>query len=429
MKVGEYSLSSEVIIFVMVLSLIFAPLHLLYLEKPMPDIVTEFGFLLCFYAYFKEKFDENPVKSWIHVLIFMIGFLLIFFSKETFLIIYPFFLFFFISDIFRKKNQTFWVSTAISILLFGLIYLVLNYVFLGNFLARVDAIFTNRYISECTYELQPASVVVQRILYKLWVEMSRSGFLWPLGFVLLFLFRKNTEPINRFLSLSWIILMLLANFMTISYTHYVPLCHDPRHFLYILPLGAIIMAKGYLHFSSGNFTEKMVLSLLWVMQLVLGLYFLHENTWWLFIPLIAAVWVPKFKGASVLKLLLIVSALLSVYIQNVHYNQSINHKGQKALIEAVLKDSRQPKWILTDGANTNIGSFYAHYDDTNQFVVFKDYDTKKHIGRDMYIILNGMTAYLSNTDWDKVPGFVTSAEKNMPVFFKNEAGVVYKIPK
>jgi hypothetical protein len=47
----------------------------------------------------------------------------------------------------------------------------------------------------------------------------------------------------------------------------------------------------------------------------------------------------------------------------------------------------------------------------------------------VYIILNGMTAYLSNTDWDKVPEFVKSADKNIPVLFKNEAGSVYKIPK
>lgn len=414
---------------VIVLSLVCAPLHLLYLEKPMPDIVTEFGFLLCFYVYYKINFDHSPNRLWIHVLLFMIGFLCIFFSKETFLIIYPFFLFFFLRDIFRRKQLTFWVLTAISIFLFGMVYLLLNKVFLGNSMARIDAIFTNRYISECTYELQPFSVVLERILYKLWVEMSRSGFLWPLGFVLVLWVRKNTEPKYKFLAASWVMLMLLANFMTISYTDYVPLCHDPRHFLYILPLGAVIIAKGWEGIPNYTFTEKIVLTLVWSLQLGIGLYFSHENTWFLFLPFIGAVWMPSFKGSSLVTTSLFIVGVLSVYIQNANYNLTINHNGQKKLIEAVLKRDDEPKWILTDGANTNIGSFYAQYNDKNQFVVFKDYDPKVHLGRDVYIILNGMTAYLSNTDWDKVPEFVKSAEKNIPVLYKNEAGVVYRIPK
>ncbi len=122
------------------------------------------------------------------------------------------------------------------------IYLLSYQIFLGNALARVEAIFTNRYLSACTYEIQPTAVLLQRIAYALWLDFVRHIFLLPLIFVPLRW--RTATPETKFLTKSWLALLLLSNFMTISYTQYVPLCNDVRHFLFTLPIGAMVFAQG-----------------------------------------------------------------------------------------------------------------------------------------------------------------------------------------
>ncbi|MFZ1703042.1 MAG: hypothetical protein WAT79_01785 [Saprospiraceae bacterium] len=411
-----------------VLFLVFNPLHLLYLEKPMPDITVELGFLMCFFSYYKERYDPQKIEVNFRVFLFLFGFIIVFMSKETFLVFYPFFLFLFIVDIFQKRRKEFWLKVFTSISIFILIYLGLNYYYLGNPLARVEAIFLNRYISECTYELQPIAVLLERIGYRLWFDMTRVGFLWPLGFVFVFIDRwKHLERSLKFVLGSYVSLLLLSNFMTISYSSYVPLCNDPRHFLFILPIGALIWAMGW---KLGlQFSKKEILGclIIWSLQLLLSIWFSYEHTWALFLPLALGLMLIQEKKTINIGLSIVVLGMLAVYIQNVQYNQSTNHQGQKELIKKVLESGPQNKYILTDGANTNIGQFYAGYKDNNTFVVFKDYDPKIHKNRELYIIMNGMTAYLSNTDWDKVPEFVKTAQENLPVYYKNKAGVVYRI--
>jgi hypothetical protein len=207
----------------------------------------------------------------------------------------------------------------------------------------------------------------------------------------------------------------------------VPLCPDPRHFLFVLPVGAMVWADGLDKIIS--FTKKDLL----IVQLVLSLgwflswYFGYENHHYLYGPLMFGVFLWMKPAYRKVGHILVSIALLTVFIQNARYNAQINHAGQKELIQKVLSASDAPKWILTDGANTNIGSFYARYDSTKQFVVFHEYIDTLHPGRELYIIMNGMTAYLSNTNWDKVPEFVKTADTNLPVFFENSSGKVFKV--
>jgi hypothetical protein len=411
-----------------VLILLFNPVHLLFLEKPMPDFTVELGFILCFYSYYRQRFEENIRANKTNILLFLIGTIVIFLSKETFLIFYPFFLWLFVTDIFNKTRRYFWGKIIIGLVIFILIYLVCNFWFLGNPFARIEAIFSNRYISECTYELQHVSVVLKRILYKLWLDMMRNGFLWPLGFAIVMLMRKNRlEKKDFFLVKSWIVLLLLSNFMTISYSDYVPLCNDPRHFLFVLPIGAILWAKGWEKCSEFSLKEIFVCLFLFAVQLFISVYYNYENTWFLFVALMAGLVAFQWTKLKVFGFILVMLGMGSVFIQNANYNKKINHKGQKELIYKVLKANDQPKYILTDRANVNIGSFYAEYDNKNTFVVFNEYDENIHIGRETYIIMNGMTAYLSNTDWEKVPGFVKTAQDSLPQFFQNKSGVMYKV--
>lgn len=411
-----------------VLFLLFNPTHLLYLEKPMPDMVTELGFLLCFYSYYREKLQFEERQTNTNILFFFLGSVLIFLSKETFLIIYPFFLFWFMYDLIKKNRIRYWMKIFTGLVILLIIYFGVNGWFFGNPLARMEAIFSNRYVSECTYELQPLSVLWDRIVYRLWFDMTRMGFLWPAGFALVFLFfRKYGDEKLIFWVVSWFFLMVLSNFMTISYSEYVPLCNDPRHYLFVLPIGALIWAEGWKKSGDFGVIEKVLCLIFFLFQLYISITNSYENKWWLFLPFIAAIFLMPKPRFRIISFILVGVAMVGVFIQNANYNRTLNHKGQKELISSVLSLKNEKKYILTDGANTNIGSFYAQYDSLNTFVVFKEYDKQKHSDKAIYIIMNGMTAYFSNTDWGKVPDFVKTAQDSLPVFYQNKSGVVYKL--
>lgn len=412
-----------------VLLLITSPLHLLYLEKPMPDFTTELGVLLCFYSYYKRRWRTMESSEDADVALFLLGFVTVFLSKESFLIVYPVFLLFFVMDLKNRNRVTYWMKVFAFTVIFLLLYLTCNAFMLGNPLARIDALFSNRYISECTYELQPVGVILKRIGYELWLNLTRMGVLIPLSMAIVLSRGKAGlwKDETGFWIKSWFILLLLSNFMTISYTTYVPLCPDPRHFLFLLPVGVIVFVLGLEKIRMYANTDIFITLGMYGIQWLVSWYFKYENHHFLFGFILAGLilwWKWNYwKTGS----LIIAAALFSVFIQNARYNQRINHAGQKALIQNVLSVNSNPKWILTDGANSNIGRFYARYSEKYQFVVFHEFDEKKHKDREIYCILNGMTAYLSNTNWDKVPEFVKTADGKLPPIFENQSGKVYRV--
>ncbi|NJK83767.1 MAG: hypothetical protein HC912_08070, partial [Saprospiraceae bacterium] len=265
------------------LLLICYPMHLLYLEKPMPDLIVSLGFLLCFYSYYQIRFvaNTNSLKA---ALLFIAGAILTFLAKETFLIFYPYFLVLFLSDWLKKQRWSFWKWTAIGGFSFIVLYLLAYQLFLGNAFARVEAIFTNRYISACTYELQPVVVLVKRIAYGLWLNFVRNVFLLPLIFVPI-LWKMADSQIN-FLTKSWLGLLLLSNFMSISYTQYVPLCNDARHFLFTLPVGTILFAHGLTQLPNLKWTAKIWMAKVLLFLLWISLVFQYEHTWYLYLPML-----------------------------------------------------------------------------------------------------------------------------------------------
>lgn len=408
--------------------LVVHPMHLLYMEKPMPDIVTEFGFLLCLFAYLRVKHNQFGTSG-VNSLLFLLGFLLMFLSKETFIIIYPFFLFLLVRDFRNKELLSFWRFSLLGLFIIISIYFLSYQVLLNNAFARLDAIFTNRFISACTYDLQPLQVLIERVAYKCWLEMIRNCYLLPLGFsIVMFLRRKFLERLDLFFLYAWWGLLMIANFMTISYSSYVPLCDDTRHFLFIVPVGIMIWAWGWNHVYTFSIRDQIIVIIFWFIQLFLSWYFNYENSFWLYLILAGAI---IFNGLFKEKKWTIIIAIIgtvSIFIQNANYNYSTNHYGQKELIDKVLEDGSASKYILTDPANSNIGNYKSGYDNRYLFLEFKEFDSSQLEEREYYIILNGMTAYLSGSDWNKMPEIAKTAHDRIPVFFENKAGVVYKIP-
>lgn len=406
------------------LLLIFAPMYLMYIEKPMPDIIVALGFLVSFLSCFSLRFEINIFRN--HTVWFCIGIIIVFLAKETFLIFYPYFIILMIIDIYYKKNLKFWKDVVLAMTFFVFLYCAYYWIFAGDPFARIQHIMAGQYVSACSYDLQPFAVTLQRIAYQLWLELSRNLYLLPLCFVP-YLW-TNGDIRSRFITKSYLALLLLANFMTISYTSYVPLCPDPRHHIYILPLAALVAAYGVkdIHkFSLVQFSLSM--SILGIL-LLLHVFQAFESSWWLYIPIMLGLFAGYYRRPYFMILLFFIG-FMSVFIQNCTYNKKVNYANQKLLNEFVIHQIPGFKYVITDRVNHDYGLLHSQFEnESGKFVEYKSLDTfgfRSDVPK--YLIINGMTTYLSNTSWDNLPEFVKTAHEKLPKVYENQSGTVYKV--
>lgn len=418
----EYSFAAKLIGVCLV---VCTPIHLMYLAKPMPDVIVELGFLLCFAAYYKTSFSTS--KSFRPAIaMFTAGVLLFFLAKETFLVFYPFFLVLLAVDIKKGQRWGFWKGAIISTFVFLAFYLGFFWVKAGNPFVRIDSLFHERYISECTYELQPAAVLIKRVLYGLWLDFMKFGVLIPVGFILLLFKKHSLKPTEKFIIASYLGTLLLSNFMTISYSSYVPLCDDSRHFLFVIPFAAMTAIIGFSHLKELGITERIIIALTILLQWYLTSSLFLENYTFIFLPIIPAILFWKKLNATWPWVLLVISGISYQYISNASYHKRLNFPDQKKLIEYVLEQPNL-KIIVTDPANVRIGMFYANYPPGKDlFINYERYGKMKlPPNESIYFISNGITAYHSNINWDLVPDDILHAPEQKEPIMENPAGAVY----
>jgi len=420
--ISNFTNSTKLIV---VLFISFLPIHLSYLEKPMPDVWIELGFLLCFSAYYGLKYLQYKNKY--SVIQFTIGAIIIFLAKETFLVLYPFFLILFVFDIKSKKNISFWKGTVIALASFIIFYFLGFYISTGNAFARINAIFQYRYIGSCSYDLLPLNVLIDRIAFMLWFDLIRKGFLIPIGFFVL-LFKKNLKPQYRFILWSTISMLLLSNFMTILYTSYSPLSYDARHYMFLIPLLALTFSIGIENYNLLSTKDIIIVSIALFFQLIVSYLRHYENVWYYYIPLIICFIYYHYYQNRVRFFIILSITLMVPFIQLMHYNTTIYYEEQKQIFEIIKNENNTPYRIVTDPCNTELGKFYIKYQlDKAQIIEFKDFtpEMRKDQSIKTYIVLNGYTAFLANIRWDDYPDYVHNFENTMIKHFKNKGGEIF----
>jgi hypothetical protein len=407
------------------------PIHTMYLGKPMPDIITSLGLLICLVAYYLHRFSGRSGGVMTLTAIFLTGFVLMFLSKESFILLYPYFGVLWLADRRGGLSLRFWWWTLAAVLIFLGLYFGANEWLLGNYRARIDAIFDNRYFSECSYELQPWPVVLKRISHGLWQEMIRMGMLLPVGFLVLLSKRYPLKAKEHWILWTWLGLLLLSNFMTISYRDYVPLCPDPRHFVFTIPLAAMVLAVGMHRLPAMASMHVALVLLALVGQLLIALWSTHENTWWLYLPLILAVVLRRWTAHTRVSFAMASVGLLAMYAQQAHYHRVVNYPAQRELLVWTINQPGGSIRVISDPVNVAIGKMHARYDTVHtQFVRFQDqpelapYD----VSRPDYLIINGYTMYMSYLKWEALPLYAREAHERWYKVHENEAGVIYRRP-
>ena len=220
----------------------FAHSIIFYMHRLLPDAAM---CLAVFWMYSSYRwYYINQAKGLNYGVQFSLAFFLAVLTKETIIIALPLFALFFLRDVIKKQRLRFWlyaVSTAFILIALYLLYFKIT---TGSFFYRYHILQSQNYFTACSFDKLPFIFTLRRIGYELWRNMLLNGdFLIFLPAVAAFVYRKKiagyalTYKIDFY---AFLILLLAANFMTISFTTYLPLCRDTRHFLFLFPFAAII---------------------------------------------------------------------------------------------------------------------------------------------------------------------------------------------
>ena len=224
----------------------FSDWFIFYSDKLMPDIYISFSVLTALTVIHKFNYGSRKNRPLAYSILLSMALLFGFLSKGTIVLIIPVLVYYIILDALYKRNLKFWryfffSGSAILLLYFFIIWLVT-----GDFLKRFEAIANNSYINLCSYDKEPFGIVLERIPFGFFeligAQALATGFIFVVASLLgkgsLRYYLKLNDSFS-FWMVSSVILLLSSNFMTISLTSYSPMCLDPRHYLFMVPVVSI----------------------------------------------------------------------------------------------------------------------------------------------------------------------------------------------
>lgn|GEM_PF-1202853 len=218
-----------------------------YAHRLLPDAGVCLFVFVAYYSYHKQRFySSSTIKNGI---VFGVSMFLAAITKETIFITLPLWIYLFVTDMFRKRNYTFWLWSIAVFITLTFVYTLYfkittnDWFYRYHLLQKVNISYGNG-----TGELS-FTETLKRIGYTLWQSLLLNGdmqYLIPAitGVVYLKQVYKNEKV--KHIAVCFLILLLCADLMTFSPTMYAPLIPDPRHFIFIIPF-AVITAAYMLH--------------------------------------------------------------------------------------------------------------------------------------------------------------------------------------
>lgn len=364
---------------------------LFYADKLMPDVYVMAAVVWIYERYnaFIQAQISAPKAAIAMAFLTWLGLL----AKETILLIFPAFLLLFLVNIFLHKNNNpqqikyhfrFWVSFIASFLIIGVFYMLILWAFSGDPLSRLTAMQAGEYANSCRYDLQPFSVLLERITSEFWRMCAKEGMLSPIIISLLgtiFLFIPKYKSQYSELVIFTLGLLLSANFMTISLKSYVPMCLDPRHFLYVLPFGALLLARQIKSIFDAEKPYKMLPFALLSMGAVLA-FWLGDREWkdplfgiviGLGVYMVLEKLFAKYKTLDFMLFCIIFLVTIFYYrVENLKYVRNINYNEQKYKVLYFLEKTPPKSVIYADAALLRLMPYWLQFDTSKQFI-FKNF--------------------------------------------------------
>jgi len=393
-----------------------------YSDKLMPDTAVTFFAFLFVYVFYLYKYAPKKMPVYVYSFLAALALFLCFNSKETVVLLAPLMIWLMITDIVLKRSGKFWLQFIGFCLIFLTLYLVACELVFGNAMERFRAIVANSYLNSCSYDQQPFAETLKRIMYGLaklfLIQDMLLGFLVVLSTLYFAPVRQWLKLADRksFFVVSSVVLMLSCNFMSISITSYIPMCPDPRHYLFLIPVIAVAAALVMKdHFQSFKFRGIFFILILVAFAVAMGMG--HPIARKLYLPvLLVAGIVLLYKNMEIGKRLfaiLMVAALLFQPADMFIYAGEVSYQKQKEIVQDELIAKNQDYIVITDEVQKRLGYYYSGFNDSARcrFINYAEADTFHFPSNARKILLNNWyTRYLSGMDDQDLPYYATTAE-------------------
>jgi hypothetical protein len=410
---------------------VFSQWLLFYSDKLMPDVFVAFAFMLAIFILDNYKFRSTRNNTFLHALLFSFSLFFGLLSKETILLILPLLVYLFIADLVLKRDLRFWVYSII----FGVIFLVLYFGYIGivtgEITTRFKAIAAGSYLNQCSYDKESVIIILRRISYQFFALLCNTGMLTSFVFLIAFLTGKEKTSFFRFSDsfsfylLASFILLLTSNFMSISFKAYIPLCLDPRHYLFLVPVSAIpasIIIKDIL--KKNLYRTPVLVSLL--VLLLISLFSSSEISFIIYL-LLFLLFTPIyfFPTKQIFQKLFPVLFFLILSIplfQNIKYATKVNYGMQKEIVFKYLLNQRENCYVLTNDVQKRLGIYYSGFDKTckTEFLKYGSFNLDTLDGRKKYLLRNWYTEYLSKLEVEDLPYYAKNFDKHDSLVMRDE---------
>lgn len=420
---------------------------LFYADKIMPDIIQAFGVLAAFVIYsryrfgihrdtaletpvsFKHQFSLNAIG---HQIGFVLALFFAFLAKETIFVITPFLLYLLVVDGFggSKRLRWFWLSSTIIGAFVLLTYLLLISFLTGDWMMRFNAIAQNMYYDlNYTENLQP---LIQRITYGLILLFIQQGMAISMGLTLPLVWQQYKRKAmlkmptqQAFWVTVFVGLFLSAYFTTTSFTDYMPMRTDPRHYLLLIPIAAITAGQVLAIWAAQN---KYALYLTLFAATCLLSCLLSANKWaslYLYLPLLVVFALSLIFEAQKLQIANRQTLLVSIFfaalflypINYILYAKSNGYAHQKQFIWHYFKNKPYKITVVTNKAQRNLANYYYGFKAKafqHQYLSFEEAANTTFLPSDsVYVLNNWTTQSLSGLSWERLPSYL----KNPPPSF------------
>ena len=374
----------------------FAHSIIFYMHRLLPDSVMCLAVLWMYYSY--RTFSHDSKKPLLYGVSFSVAFLFGIVTKETIVIVLPLYLILLSIDLFKKRHIQFWkYGIGFSVLLVSL-YLLFFKITTNDFLFRYHLLQSKGYQNICSFDSLPFIYTLQRIGYELWKAMLLNGdflVLLPAIGAALYKNKLTGRGINKVDILSFIILLVCTNFMTISFTHYVPLCHDPRHFIFLFPFAAVL--GGPMLYAYFKEPLKFIFLPLLFIAATIVMFILHAGTtkylYLLFALLLSGHYVVSLAG----KTLLVYKVAIGLLIALMSLNYIIDfvkplypfYWDHKKIIENNFSTSSGKATVFcSDDLSAELSEYFLQFKTGN--IKYYPLDSIKHANEGaLYYFLNG----------------------------------------
>jgi hypothetical protein len=226
--------------------------------------------------------------------------------------------------------------------------------------------------------------------------------------------------------------------MTTSYKAYLPICPDIRHFLFLVPIAAVVAAPTLCAFAQKK-EKKLAFILISTLVFALATYAEVGNFEWVYLAIMGLVMLrsvlPNRNFIAGGFLFGITLAALAPIVSSMQTANKHSYVEQRAVIYNYLKDKKEPSIVLTNVIQKHFGQYLLEFNE-NGPVQFYDYGALAELEFSdqtaVYVLVNGATRYMSNFSYDNLPRCIRDCyEKKCPasieVVYETKEVALYRL--